>query len=341
MKIGVARLPGLRWLPWLAAPAAAVLAAVLLGGAGTMGLADALRTLFGGSAKDVPAAIAEALVFDVRLPRAVLLALAGAALAASGAVLQASLQNPLADPSLLGLSGGASLGAVIAYASGLALAWPGSVPGLAFLGALGAILLVYLLAHATGRPTTGTLLLTGVAVGSLCAALVSLVLLAEGGHRVHEIFAWLLGSAEGRTWDQVRWAVLPVLVGLAGLVGMRRVTDGLALGEEHALSVGIDVLRGRAVLLGLVSLAAGSAVSATGPIAFVGLMVPHFVRPLTGPASRDLLPAVALTGAAFLVIADLAARMLTSTWEVPVGIVTAFLGVPFFLFQMHRLRARN
>lgn len=327
------------WVCLALFPLAAMVAGAVFGGAGAVAPGDALRTLAGGDAVGTPVEIARALVLDVRLPRVLLLALAGAALAAGGAVLQACLQNPLADPSLLGLSGGASLGAVIAYTSGAAMAFPGSVPLCAFAGAAIAIALVYVTAHMAGRPTTGALLLTGVAVGSLSSSLVSVLLLAQGGHRVHEIFAWLLGSAEGRTWAHVQLAVGPVLAGLAGLIVFRRVADALAIGEEHALSVGVDVLRGRAILLALVALSAGAAVGVVGPVAFVGLMVPHIVRPLAGPGALALLPATALSGAGFLVVCDLLARMVSGTVDLPVGIVTALMGVPFFLAQLHRLRS--
>jgi iron complex transport system permease protein len=333
------RLSAPAWAALALLPVAAVSAAVLFGSA--VGPIEALRWIAGLPTSETSDAILRTVVVDVRLPRALLLALAGAAFAVGGAVLQSCLQNPLADPSLLGLSGGASLGAVAAYTSGAALAWPASVPLAAFAGALLAITIVYVAAYAAGRPTTGALLLTGVAVSSLCSSLVSILLIAEGGHRVHEIFAWLLGSADRSDWQLVRLAVIPVLAGLAGLVLLRRMADALALGEEHALSVGVDVLRGRAILLALVALAAGSAVSAVGPIAFVGLMVPHMVRPLAGPAARALLPACAVVGAGFLVLCDLLARVASQSFDLPVGIVTALMGVPFFLVLLHRVRARQ
>jgi len=322
-------------------PLLAVVCGVLFGGASAVGPWETLRALCGLPAEGAPQAVVDTLVFDVRLPRVVLLALCGAALAVAGAVLQACLQNPLADPGLLGLSGGASLGAVAAYVSGAALAFPPSVPLAAFAGALVASAIVYVAAHAAGRPTTGALLLTGVAVGSLCSSLVSVMLIVENTHRVHEVFAWLLGSAEGREWAHVKLAAGPVLVGVAGLFAFRRVADALALGEEQALSVGVDVLRGRIVLLSFVALAAGAAVSVVGPVSFVGLMAPHLVRPFSGAPARKLLPAAALAGAGFLVICDLLARAISPNVDVPVGVVTALMGVPFFLVQLHRLRIRH
>ncbi len=165
-----------------------------------------------------------------------------------------------------------------------------------------------------------------------------MLILATAQHRVHEIFAWLLGSAEGRTWRDVRLAALPVAGGIAGLLLLRRLIDALALGEEHALSIGVDLLRGRATVFAAVALAAGGAVSVTGPVAFVGLMVPHMVRTWTGPSARTLLPASMLAGAAFLVLADLLGRVVSVTVDLPVGIVTTLMGVPFFLFLLHRAR---
>ncbi len=327
-------------LPVLAlALAAGLLLAILIGGAPGVSAADAWRVLSGQDAVDAPTRIVRAIVFEVRIPRALLLALAGAALAASGVALQACLQNPLADPGLLGLSGGASFGAVVAYALGVQLYWSYSVPLFAFAGALVAISLVYLLAHAAGRPTTGTLLLTGVAVASLSSALVSVVLMSVGDHRVHEMVAWLLGSADGSTWDHVRMATLPVVVGIAALVVLRRLIDALALGEEQAMGLGVDLLRGRAILLAFVALTAGSAVSVVGPVGFVGLMIPHMVRTVTGTAARTLTPAAALAGGVFLVLGDVLARSLSRVAEVPVGVVTALVGVPFFLALLHRARS--
>jgi iron complex transport system permease protein len=167
---------------------------------------------------------------------------------------------------------------------------------------------------------------------------VSVLLLASGSHRVHEIFAWLLGSAEMASWRDVRLVLLPVLAGLAALVVLGRTVDALALGEEHALGAGVDVLRARALLFGLVALTAGSAVSVVGPIAFVGLMVPHMARPLAGASSRGLLPACALGGGGFLVLCDTLSRLLSRSVDVPVGVVTALAGVPFFLTLLHKRR---
>ncbi len=314
-----------------------LLGGLLWGSAPGVGAGEVLRALLGrGESRE----IVNILVFELRLPRVLLLALAGAALAVTGASLQAALHNPLAAPGLLGVSSGASLGAVLAYTSGAYLAWSWSVPAFSFLAALGALLLVYTVAHAAGKPTTGTLILTGVAISGLFSAIVSLLLLATAKHRVHEIFAWLLGSADNRSWEHVRFALGPVLVGVFGLIICARLVDALTLGEEHALGIGVDILRARALIMVLVALAAGGAVSVVGPIGFVGLMVPHLVRALAGASARRLLPAAALFGASFLVLCDLLARWLSRGSEIPVGVVTSLAGVVFFLVLLHRLRCR-
>lgn len=321
-------------------PIAATLVGLVTGGAETLSIADSLRVLSGAAPRDIDASIAESIVMRVRAPRVALLLLAGAALAATGVALQSCLQNALADPGLLGLSAGASFGAVIAYTSGLALRFPPSVPILAFLGALIAIAIVYALAHAAGRPTTGALLLTGVAVGSLASAGVSVLLLRAGQHRVHEIFHWILGSAEGRGWHHVALAAPAIVIGGLGLLAYGRVIDALALGEEHAHGAGVDVTRARGVVLALVAVTAGGAVGVVGPIGFVGLMVPHAVRTIVGSATRRLLPASALAGAAFLVLSDAVSRTVSRDVDVPVGVITALSGVPFFLLLLHRRRHR-
>lgn len=312
---------------------AAALLATVLGGTAAVSPAAAIRALVDPAGAP---ALARTIVLEVRLPRVLLLLLAGAALAAAGAALQSTLQNPLADPGLLGLAGGAALGAVLVHAVGLSVRAPWALPAAAFAGAVLALVVVFVVAHAAARPGAATVILAGVAVASLASAIVSVVLLATGEHRVHEIFAWLLGSAEGRGWGHLRLALVPALGGIAGLVASSRLLDALALGDEHAAGLGVDLLRARALVFGLVALAAGSVVAVTGPIGFVGLMVPHAVRPFSGAGARALLPASALAGGAFLALADLAARIVSPTFDLPVGVVTALAGVPFLLVLLRR-----
>jgi len=320
-------------LAGLAVLVAAALLATVLGGTAAVSPLDAVRAL---AAPGEAPALARTIVLEVRLPRVLLLLLAGAALATAGAALQATLQNPLADPGLLGLAGGAALGAVLVHGARLSLRAPWTLPAAAFAGAILALLVVFLVAHAAARPGASTVILAGVAVASFASAIVSVLLLATGEHRVHEIFAWLLGSAEGRGWSHLRLALAPALCGIAGLVASARLLDALALGDEHAAGLGVDLARARALVFGLVALAAGSVVAVTGPIGFVGLMVPHAVRPFSGAGARVLLPASALAGGAFLALADLAARIVSPTFDLPVGVVTALAGVPFLLVLLRR-----
>lgn len=309
---------------------------LFFGGDRAFSIGEIWTVLSGGQLPADRHSVVTALVLELRAPRGLMLALVGMALGVCGATLQSALQNPLADSSLLGVSGGASLGAVAALSLGWGTTSPVPVPLCAFAGAVITLLLVYTIAHATGRPTAAALLLTGVALSSLSSALVSVLLLARGEHRVHEIIGWLLGSSERAAWADLAWIGPPVALSIAALLAMRRTIDALALGEEQAMAVGVNVPRARAVLFVLVAIAAGCAVSLTGPIGFVGLIVPHMVRALTGPSARVLLPNAALGGAALLVACDLIARVVSVSVVVPVGVVTALLGVPFFLLLLAR-----
>jgi len=292
-----------------------------------------------GLADDASVPESERLILlRVRFPRVLLLALVGGGLAVCGATLQATFQNGLADPGILGVSGGGALGAVAAIHLGLAERVFLALPACAFAGALGASLLVYLIAHAGGRPSAASLLLTGVAVGTLAGAGVSLVLIRAEEYHLRELLFWLVGGAEGRTWEHVALAAPPILLGALALFARHRHLDALALGEEHALSVGLPVIGARMVLLALCALVSGAAVSVSGSVAFVGLIVPHAVRLLAGPRARTLLPTCFLGGGAFLVLCDLLARLLSRREEVHLGILTAFLGAPYFLYLLYRTR---
>ncbi|MBI4221050.1 MAG: iron ABC transporter permease [Chloroflexi bacterium] len=276
------------------------------------------------------------ILFTVRFPRVLLLALVGGALAACGATLQATFQNGLADPGILGVSGGGALGAVLAIHLGLAERVFLALPACAFVGALFASLLVYFTAHLGGRPSTSSLLLTGVAIGTLASAGVSLVLIRAEEYRLRELLFWLVGGAEGRTWEHVELAAPPILAGTFALFVRHRHIDALMLGEEHALSVGLPVESSRMTLLALCALVSGAAVSVSGSIAFVGLIVPHAGRLMVGPRAKTLLPICFLGGAAFLVVCDLLARLASRRGEVHLGILTAFIGVPYFLYLLYR-----
>jgi iron complex transport system permease protein len=303
-------------------------------------LVDGLRSLVTGQA--APADSLHTIVLSLRLPRAILACLVGACLALAGVVMQALFQNPMADPYLVGVSGGAGLGAVAAMMLGINLELAGftAVPLLAFTGALGVTLLVYLLSQRGGKVQTATLLLTGIAVGSLVASVTAFLMLSRDEHQA-VVLSWMLGSLSGRTWLHV-WAMVPQFVlGLGVSLVLARPLNVLLLGDEAATHVGLDVHRAKRWLLALSSLLAAAAVAVSGVIGFVGLVVPHICRLIVGPDHRILLPVSALAGALLLVLADIPARLLLSPGEIPIGIITSLLGCPFFLYLLHRHGARR
>jgi len=277
----------------------------------------------------------ETVVWSVRLPRALLGFVVGGGLALAGAAFQGLFRNPLADPGIIGVSAGASLGAVLTIYSGLAARAVWALPAGSFAGAAVNALLVFAIAarRGRGRVFTGTLLLVGVALGALAIAFTTFVLsLALSSYDVgRQIVYWLLGGLEGRTWDHVALGTPAVLLGGAVVLGGARELDALLLGELGAESVGVDVPRVRVRLVLAVSLVVGAVVAVAGPIGFVGLIVPHVLRLVVGAGHRALLPLAFVGGGVFVVLADVVARTLLSPAEIPVGIVTAALGAPFFL----------
>jgi iron complex transport system permease protein len=282
---------------------------------------------------------ARTLIFrEIRLPRAVLGALVGGALGLSGAALQGYLRNPLAEPSLVGVSGGAALGAVLAIHLGLsqmiALALP--VGGLA--GAAIAMLAVVALAGAHGGPVT--LILAGLAVSSIATALISLALnLSQNPFASVEMVLWMMGSVADRSLTQL-WISAPlILAGLALLLTVGRALDALTLGEDAARSLGIDLGRTRLAVIAGTALSVGAATAVTGIIGFVGLIVPHMLRPLARHRPGLLLPASALGGAAMLLLADVALRLVQPWVELRIGVLTALIGAPFFVWLVLKTRA--
>jgi iron complex transport system permease protein len=277
------------------------------------------------------------ILLGIRLPRVVLAALVGAALATAGALLQALLQNPLADPYILGISGGAALGGVLALAFGWTIGTSAlSVPALAFGGALAATGLLYLVAGVAGRVPSHSLLLSGVVFNAFAASLIVFLTTATDLTRVAGVFLWLIGSI--RLVDS--WIVggVAVLVAFGLAVGIR---DGYALnlvslGDEQATHLGVDVVRVRRRVLLATALMIGGAVSVSGLIGFVGLLVPHLLRMIFGADHRLLIPAAALGGAGFLIVADTVARTLLAPTELPVGAITALIGGPLFLILLRR-----
>lgn len=279
--------------------------------------------------------LAGLVITELRLPRAVLAILVGAALGLGGATLQGLLRNPLAEPGLLGVSSGAAVGAVIAIYFGLTQVFPLAAPVLGLAGAVAAGALTF----AFGRGGTLTLILAGSAVSGLMAALLALALnFAPSPYAAYEITTWMLGSLGDRGWDHVLLAAPFILAGLAlmGLTG--RAADALSLGEAQASSLGFDLDRARLLALAGVGVAVGAATSVTGAVGFIGLVAPHLVRPFVGhQPSRVLLPS-ALLGAALLLAADMLTRVIPTGVELRLGVVTGLAGAPFFFWLVLRLR---
>ena len=317
-----------RWAA-LAAAALVVVAAGLMIGAVDVPLRALVDALAGATGADAT------LVRNLRMPRVILAFLVGGVLGLSGASLQALVRNPLADPYLVGLSGGAGLGAVLA----IALHWggPWAVPLAAFLGALGAVSVVYRLSVVTGRRLDpNILLLGGVVVGAFAGSLMSAVITLAQASELRSAMLWLLGGFGMASWPAVLVFGVYAVVPLAVLLVSARGLDLLTLGEENAQHLGADVesLK-RRVYLSVAALT-GAAVAVSGVIGFVGLVVPHVVRRWGGPLHRQLLPATFLAGGCFLVLADLLARTAFRPLELPVGVVTALIGVPIFALQLRR-----
>ena len=282
---------------------------------------------------------ATAIVWSLRLPRVALGFIVGGVLAVSGAALQALVRNPLADPYLLGLSGGAGLGAVLALAAGVVSAW--ALPAAAFAGALAAMLVVYRLAVvAGGALDSRILLLAGVVVGAFAGALLSGVLAVSEASQVKTATLWLMGSLGGVGWPGVVALAVYSAPAVAVLVAEARALNLLALGEEPAQHLGADVARTKRRVYVAASLLAAASVAAAGMIGFVGLVVPHAVRLLRGHDHRFLLPAAFVLGGTFLVLADTLARTVFAPLELPVGVVTAVVGVPIFAVLLRRWTSR-
>lgn len=279
----------------------------------------------------------ETAILDIRMPRAILAGITGAALAVAGATYQGLFRNPLADPYLIGVSQGAALGAVIGFLIPLSgSAWSlNIVPVFAFVGGLGAVFLVYSLGKVGKTLPMTTLILAGVALGAFLTAITSYLLITSG-ESLHGLYAWLMGGFSSPRWSQV-WVALPfVTAGALFICLYGRPLNVMQFDEEQAQQLGIDVEKTKRVLLVAATLITAAAVSFGGIIGFVGIIIPHAVRLIWGPDFRFLLPLSIVCGAIFLIIADLLARTLMSPMEIPLGIVTAFFGAPFFLYLLRR-----
>ncbi|MFK8251515.1 FecCD family ABC transporter permease [Ancylobacter terrae] len=285
-------------------------------------------------------------VLDIRLPRTVLGLLVGGATATAGAVMQGMFRNPLADPGLIGVSGGGALAAVmwIVLGAPLAALLPTQIAGLAlpfaaFAGALATTAALHAIATREGRTSVATLLFAGIALGALAGAGTGLMVFMASDQQLRDFTFWTFGSLGGATWVKVATATPFVLALLTLALTLARALDALALGEGGAFHVGVDVERTKRLAIVGVAAGAGAAVAVAGVIGFVGLVVPHLLRLAIGPGHRILLPASALLGGALLLGADVAARTLASPAELPLGVVTAAIGAPFFLWLLLRQRA--
>jgi iron complex transport system permease protein len=341
-------LPAFGRAPWprFAIATAALVAAIVLGVAiGPAGIPlDAtarilLSKLPGVEMADSLPAVWRDIIWEVRLPRVLLAGLAGAVLAMSGATYQGVFRNPLADPYLIGVATGAALGSTIVIVAGAPHSWHGLslLPLAAFAGAITAVAVVYSVARVGSTVPTTTMILAGAAVASFTTAITSFLMLRSTSHTL-SVFSVVLGSFNTATWGDLTWTLPYALPAAAVILAHGRVLNVLSLDEEQARQLGVHPERAKLLLLGAASLAAAAAVSVAGTIGFVGLIVPHAVRMLWGSDNRHLLPMSILCGATFLILADLIARSVDSPSEVPVGIVTAVCGVPFFLYLLRRAR---
>jgi iron complex transport system permease protein len=313
----------------LLAVVALSLAAGLAAGTVPLGLGDVWRGLLSA---DAPAAV---IVRELRLPRVLLAFLVGGSLAVCGAALQAMIRNPLAEPYLLGLSGGAGLGAVLALASRAAGPW--AVPVAAFAGALAAVGLVYRLSLVAGRRLDPRiLLLSGVVVGAFAGALMSAIIVLSDAPTVRNAFLWLLGGFGAASWEALAVFAAYAALPLAAIGLSARWLDLVALGDEPAHHLGADVERVRRLVYLCTALLTAASVAACGIIGFVGLVVPHAARTLARPLHRTLLPLVFAGGGSFLVLADVVSRTVARPLELPVGVVTALVGVPIFAILLRR-----
>jgi iron complex transport system permease protein len=297
----------------------------------------AWKTHLTGRPRSIPNATA-VILFQLRAPRVLLAAVVGAGLAGAGAVFQALFRNPMADPAIIGVSSGAALGAIAVILAGGGAALGGlGVSTAAFAGALATALVVYRLARLGPSVQVATLLLAGIAVAAIISAAISLVM-TFAGLEIRSIYFWLLGGLGARGWQALEAATPFVVAGSIVAMGAARDLNLTALGEERAAQLGVEVERFKFTMLATGALLTAAAVSVAGLIGFVGLMTPHILRLLVGSNHRRLLPASIVGGAAFMILADLAARTVVSPQEIPVGAVTAVLGGPFFLYLLRRER---
>jgi iron complex transport system permease protein len=302
-------------------------------------LAAILISLFIGSVSMSPGDLLRSeILWQVRMPRVLLAALIGLLLSISGVILQGILRNPLADPYVLGISAGGAIGAAVSIALGAQFVILGmsSVPITAFITSLAAVFVVYKLSQVAGKTAPETLILAGVALSAFCAAILSLIIILSGN--LQAIYFWLLGSLSSATWSNVITVIPYAIFGTGMAYFFSKELNALLLGEEMAQTLGVDVERTRIILVGAASLMTAAAVSVSGLIGFVGLIVPHFIRLLIGPNHKYLIPISALSGMLLMVVTDTISRTILSPTEIPIGIIMALVGAPFFLYLLRRRR---
>ncbi len=279
-------------------------------------------------------------VLALRAARVLMASVAGAGLSVAGVVFQSLLRNPLAEPYVLGVTAGAGLGAALAIATGIAVLGLWTVPGMAFAGALGTILLVQALARTpSGAAPVETMLLAGITVSAVLNSLLMFVVSVAPSDKLHGVVWWLLGNLQVFEWRLLAIVAVVVAAGLAVAILWARDLNLMALGDESAAHLGLNVTHSRHLFFVVASLVTGATVASCGIIGFVGLIVPHAVRLIVGPDHRRLVPAAALAGAAFLVLADCLARTLLPQGEIPIGVVTALCGGPLFLILLRKHKA--
>ncbi|WEK51224.1 MAG: iron chelate uptake ABC transporter family permease subunit [Candidatus Kaistia colombiensis] len=303
-------------------------------------LSDALAGRF-----DAISTVNHVILFDIRIPRTLLGAMVGAALALAGAMMQGLFRNPLADPGLVGVSAGAALGAVLVIVLGGAFLAPvmdflgiGALPIAAFFGGLGTTLLLYSIATRRGQTSVGTMLLAGIALGAIAGAVAAYLVFRSNDFQLRELTFWSMGGLGGATWHKIL-LTLPFVIGVfLAMPFTARGLDALVLGEAEARHLGFNTQFLKSLIILVVALAVGVSVAFAGIIGFVGIVVPHVLRLVIGPEHRTLLPATALLGATLLIVADMVCRTIVAPAELPIGIVTATIGAPFFLSILLRKR---
>ena len=276
------------------------------------------------------------ILIGVRLPRVILAALVGAALAACGVVLQAILRNPLADPYILGISSGAGLGVIAAIISGVTWGFAGGSPVavFAFLGALATVWIVWFIGHFTGKSQVTPLLLAGVVINAFFSAVIMFLTSIAKSDQVHSTLLWLMGNITEKSLAVLWLSATCIVIGIIGLFSICHSLNALTFGEDEAKGLGVNTARTKLVAFGVAALVTAVAVSLSGLVGFVGLIIPHAVRLVFGPDHRQLLPLSAIIGSAFLVAADTVARTIVAPAQLPVGVITAIAGGPFFLILL-------